>query len=76
MINGCASLAEYAALYRSIHYTQFTLNGLKAGGMKVGPAGDKLKADLKKIGETMAADWLKKAGAEGKAIVDAYKALK
>jgi len=76
VINGCASLAEYAGQYRAIHYTQFTLNGLKAGGMKVGPAGDKLKGDLKKIGETMAADWLKKAGAEGKAIVDAYKAMK
>ena len=76
VINGCANLAEYTALYRSIHYTGFTLNGLRAGGMKVGPAGAKLKGDLKKIGETMAADWLKKAGAEGKAIVDAYKAMK
>lgn len=76
IINGCASLAEYAALYRSIHYTQFTLNGLKAGGMTVGPAGDKLKADLQKIGETMANEWLSKAGADGKAIVDAYKAMK
>ena len=76
IINGCASLAEYAALYRSIHYTQFTLNGLKAGGMTVGPAGDQLKADLKKVGDTMANEWLAKAGADGKAIVDAYKAMK
>ena len=47
------TLAEYAGNYRSIEYTQFTLNGLKAGGMTVGPAGDKLVSDLKKIGVTM-----------------------
>ena len=76
IIRGCAELAEYTALYRSIHYTQFTLNGLRAGGMTVGPAGDQLKADLKKVGDTMAQEWLAKAGADGKAIVDAYRAMK
>ncbi len=76
IINGCASLAEYAGNYRSIEYTQFTLNGLKAGGMKVGPAGDKLVSDLKAIGDTMTKEWLAKTGAEGKAIVDAFKAMK
>ncbi len=75
VIQGCAGLAEYAGNYRAIEYTQFTLNGLKAGGMTVGPAGDKLVADLKKIGETMTSEWLTKTGAEGKAIVDAFKAM-
>jgi len=75
-IKGCASLAEYAGNWRAVEYTQFTLNGLKAGGMTVGPAGDQLRADLKKIGETMATEWLEKAGADGKAIVDAFKAMK
>jgi len=28
---------------------------------------------LKKLGETLTADWLKKAGAEGEAVVAAYK---
>ena len=76
VLRGCASLAEYTGYYRSVEYTQFTLNGLKAGGMTVGPAGDKLVSDLKKIGETMTTEWLAKAGAEGKAIVDAFKAMK
>jgi TRAP-type C4-dicarboxylate transport system substrate-binding protein len=76
VLRGCANLAEYTGYYRSIEYTQFTLNGLKAGGMTVGPAGDKLVSDLKKIGETMTAEWLQKSGAEGKAIVDAFKAMK
>jgi len=76
VINGCASLAEYTGLYRSIEYTQFTLNGLKAGGMKVGPAGDGLVSELKEIGKTMTSEWLAKSGAEGKAIVDAFNAMK
>ena len=32
-----------------------------------------LMADLKKVGATMLADWLKKAGADGKALIDAYR---
>ncbi len=76
IIQGCATLAEYAGNYRSIEYTQFTLNGLKAGGMTVGPAGDKLVSDLKAIGVTMTSEWLEKTGAEGKAIVDAFQAMK
>ncbi|MBT4933841.1 MAG: TRAP transporter substrate-binding protein [Rhodospirillaceae bacterium] len=76
VLRGCASLAEYTGLYRSIEYTQFTLNGLKAGGMTVGPAGDKLVSDLKEIGKTMTTEWLAKSGAEGNAIVDAFKAMK
>jgi TRAP-type C4-dicarboxylate transport system substrate-binding protein len=75
VVRGCAALAEYAGNYRSIEYTQFTLNGLKAGGMTVGPAGDKLVSDLKDIGVTMTSEWLEKTGAEGQAIVDAFKSL-
>jgi TRAP-type C4-dicarboxylate transport system substrate-binding protein len=76
VIRACAELAEYAGNWRAVEYTQFTLNGLKAGGMTVGPAGPQLVADLKKIGETMTAEWMEKAGAEGKAIVDDFKAMK
>jgi TRAP-type C4-dicarboxylate transport system substrate-binding protein len=76
VIKGCAELAEYAGTWRAVEYTQFTLNGLKAGGMTVGPAGDSLVGELKVIGETMTAEWLEAAGADGKAITDAYKAMK
>ena len=44
--------------------------------MTVGPAGDSLKAELKEIGKTMADEWLKLAGSDGKAIVDSFKAMK
>jgi len=74
VIKGCASLAEYAGTWRAVEYTTFTLNGLRAGGMTVGPAGEQLTAELQQFGETMSAEWLEQAGSDGKAIVDAYKA--
>lgn len=46
---------------------------LKAKGMKVLPPSPQFKADLAKLGEQLTADWLQKAGAEGKAVVDAFK---
>ena len=73
-VTGCAAEAKARGLQMSKDYTQFTLDGLKAGGMTVGPAGDALVAELKAIGETMTAEWLEQAGDDGKAIVDAYKA--
>jgi hypothetical protein len=30
---------------------------------------------MKKVGDTMLKEWLDKAGAEGKAVVDAYKKM-
>ena len=76
VIRGCADMAEYAGYWRSVQYTDFTLNGLRAGGMKVQPAGDQLKGDLQGIGATMTDEWMNNAGDTGKAIVDAFKAAK
>lgn len=45
---------------------------LKKNGMNVLPPSAQLKAELKKVGDTMLKEWLDKAGAEGKAVVDAY----
>lgn len=75
IIHGCANLAEYAGFWRSREYTGFTLQGLRDGGMTVGRAGDALVAELQEIGKTMTAEWLENAGEEGKAIVDAFKAM-
>jgi TRAP-type C4-dicarboxylate transport system substrate-binding protein len=51
------------------------LDQLKAKGMTVQPPSAALKAGFQKIGEQLTADWLKKAGAEGQAMVDAYKKM-
>lgn len=74
VINGCAVLAEYAGDWRSIQYTEFTVNELANNGMTTGPAGDALAAELRAIGETMTAEWLESAGDQGKQIVDGFKA--
>jgi TRAP-type C4-dicarboxylate transport system substrate-binding protein len=49
------------------------LDQLKSHGMKVEAPSAKLKEGLAKVGDTLTADWLKKAGANGKAVIDAYK---
>jgi TRAP-type C4-dicarboxylate transport system substrate-binding protein len=49
------------------------LDQLKAHGMKVLPPSAALQAGLKKVGEQLTADWLKKAGAEGEAVIAVYK---
>jgi TRAP-type C4-dicarboxylate transport system substrate-binding protein len=46
---------------------------LVKNGMTVAPPSATLKADLKKIGDTMTADWVKGAGADGQAIVNAFR---
>ncbi len=75
VMTDCAAAAKGEGLARSKDYTEFTLNGLKEGGMTVGRAGDALVEELKAIGATMTEEWLAVAGDEGKAIVDAYKAM-
>jgi TRAP-type C4-dicarboxylate transport system substrate-binding protein len=49
-----------------------TLETLRANGMTVTPPSAQLKADMKKVGDTIMKEWLDKAGPEGKAIVDAF----
>ena len=51
------------------------LDQLKAKGMKVQAPSDVLATGFKKVGEQLTQDWLKKAGADGQAIVDAYKKM-
>ncbi|MBM7067126.1 TRAP transporter substrate-binding protein [Actibacterium sp. 188UL27-1] len=72
-ITDCAATAQADGLAASKEYTQFTLDGLKEGGMTVGPAGEALVTELQGIGETMTAEWLDAAGETGAAIVDGFK---
>ena len=50
-----------------------TQNLLKQNGMNIIAPPAQLKADMKKVGDTMLKEWLDKAGPEGKALVDAYR---
>jgi TRAP-type C4-dicarboxylate transport system substrate-binding protein len=47
---------------------------LVANGMTLAPITATFAAELKKIGDTMLEDWVKKAGPDGQKVVDAYRA--
>jgi TRAP-type transport system periplasmic protein len=52
-----------------------TLEKLKANGMQIIQPPAQLKADMKKVGDTMLKEWLDKAGPEGRQLVDAYRKM-
>jgi TRAP-type transport system periplasmic protein len=49
------------------------IDQLKAKGMSIVTPSAQLSGDLKKVGDVMLADWLKKAGPDGQAVVDAFR---
>ena len=51
------------------------LEQLKANKMKVLPPSAALKSGLQKIGEQLTTDWAKRAGADGEAVISAYKKM-
>jgi TRAP-type C4-dicarboxylate transport system substrate-binding protein len=51
------------------------LDQLKSHGMNVEEPSPALQAGLKKVGEQLTADWLKKAGPDGEAVIAAYKKM-
>ena len=64
--------AEVRGLAASKKTNTESLDKLKANGMNILQPSAQLKADMKKVGETMLKEWLEKAGSEGKSLVDAY----
>jgi len=67
---GAACAAKSASL------ADFYFEELAKNGMKVEPATEDFLKDLQVIGAKMTEDWLAETGDDGKAIVDAYKAMK
>ena len=49
------------------------LEQLKSKGMSIEQPTATFKAELQKLGDTLLQDWLKKAGPEGKAVVDEFR---
>jgi TRAP-type C4-dicarboxylate transport system substrate-binding protein len=68
-----AAAAETRGWKVSEEKTAFYLGELKKNGMNVAPPSAQLKADFQKIGQAMTEEWLKSAGADGKAIVEAFR---
>ncbi|TAG03631.1 MAG: C4-dicarboxylate ABC transporter substrate-binding protein [Betaproteobacteria bacterium] len=50
-----------------------SLENLKKNGMQIHKPSAQLTADMKKVGDTLLQEWLKNAGDEGKALVDAFR---
>jgi TRAP-type C4-dicarboxylate transport system substrate-binding protein len=68
-----AADAEVRGVAASKRANTESLDKLKANGMNILPPSDALKADMKKVGETMLKEWLEKAGSEGQQLVDAFR---
>lgn len=67
-----AAAAEARGLAASQRINTETLAKLQTNGMQVVTPSPALKAELKKIGDTMLKEWLEKAGADGTTLVNAY----
>lgn len=50
-----------------------SLDNLRKNGMNILKPTAQLTGDLKKVGDTLLAEWIKNAGAEGQALVDAFR---
>jgi len=69
----CAREAEARGWKTSEEKTKWYTEQLAKNGMNVVQPSAQLKADFRKVGETMTSEWMKTAGPDGQAIVDAYK---
>jgi predicted phosphoribosyltransferase len=68
-----AAVAEERGWKLAEEKAKWYLEQLQANKMKVLPPPPALKAGLEKVGEQLTADWLKKAGTDGEAVIAAYK---
>jgi len=72
-VQAAAKAAEDRGWKASEEEMTIKTNALKAAKIIVLPPSDALKAGLTKIGDTIATEWAAAAGADGKAMIDAYK---
>jgi TRAP-type C4-dicarboxylate transport system substrate-binding protein len=70
-----AAQAEERGWKMSQDKTAWYVEQLKSHGMKVAPPGEALQTGLKGVGDQLTADWLKRAGSDGQAVIDAYKKM-
>jgi TRAP-type C4-dicarboxylate transport system substrate-binding protein len=68
-----ATAAEARGWTESRKVNDDTLAILKKNGMEVLPPSAQLRADMRRVGDTILKEWLDRAGAEGKALLDAYR---
>ncbi len=75
-LRAAAAAAEKRGWESSREVNTRSIETLKKGGMQVQPPSAQLKADLVKVGEVVTREWVEKAGADGKALLDAFNKSK
>jgi TRAP-type C4-dicarboxylate transport system substrate-binding protein len=70
-----SAAAEGRGWKTSEEKTKWYTEQLAARGIKVLPPSQTLKADLHQIGQQLTGEWLKKAGADGQAVIDTYRSM-
>ncbi|MBW7924055.1 MAG: TRAP transporter substrate-binding protein [Burkholderiaceae bacterium] len=70
-----AADAETRGWKSSEEKTAWYLDQLKKNGMQVLPPTPKMTSEFEKVGDALVADWVKQAGPDGKAILDAYRKM-
>jgi TRAP-type C4-dicarboxylate transport system substrate-binding protein len=68
-----AAAAEARGWWWSQDKTKWFTEQLAANGMKVLLPSPTLKSGLRRIGERLTGEWLAKAGADGKVVIEAYR---
>jgi len=72
-VKDAAKVAEERGWKLSLEEMTIKTNALKAAGIKVVAPSPELKAGLAKVGATITAEWEKSAGADGAAMLAAYR---
>ena len=74
-VQKAAADAETRGWKLSEEKNKWYVDQLQQKGMKIVKPSEQLTADLRKVGNYMLAEWQKKAGDEGKKVIDAYRAM-
>ncbi len=72
-VQKAAAAAEERGWKTSAEKNTWYKEQLAKNGMKVEAGSEQLRSDFKKVGLTMIADWTTQTGAEGQAIIDAFR---
>ncbi len=72
-VTKAAEDAEARGWKISAEKNSWYLDQLRKNGMTVDAGSPALRAELKKIGDTMVTDWAKQTGSEGQSVIDAFR---
>ena len=70
-----AAAAEARGWKLSEEKNGWYIDQLKQKGMNIAKPSDQLMADMRKVGNVMLAEWLRKVGDDGRKVIDAYRLM-